>query len=299
MIYICIPVFNRLKYTILCVESILRLNDDNLKIIICDDASQDGTYAYITQNYPMVVVLKGDGNLWWTGGTNLCVKYVLSICKADDYIFTLNNDTEVTPTLFSNLRATAKKFPNAIIGGLSLFISDKRSIEITAFKAKKTFPFSKYHKPIFDWGTPNTVIQSDFMEVDSLSGKGVLIPVKVFDTVGLYNAEKLPHYHADTEFTRRAKDAGVFLVVDFQAVIYSHQELSGIGQVNGTPNLMEFVRSFNTLRSSNDLRTMANRARIIYGKKWRIYMFFNFLKICFDFSKRYLRAIFNRLFIKN
>ena len=103
MVFICIPVFNRLSYTISCIKSIREQSYTHYKTIICDDNSTDGTAEYLLKNAPDVTVLHGDGNLWWTGGTNKCVEYALKIAKPDDYIFTLNNDTELTSNVLQTL----------------------------------------------------------------------------------------------------------------------------------------------------------------------------------------------------
>jgi GT2 family glycosyltransferase len=36
-------------------------------VIVVDDGSSDRTAEEVAENYPKVTILKGDGNLWWTG----------------------------------------------------------------------------------------------------------------------------------------------------------------------------------------------------------------------------------------
>lgn len=55
--------------------------------------------------------------------------------------------------------------------------------------------------------------------VDILPGCGVLVPTAVFRAIGLYDNRYCPQYHADSEFTLRAKRAGYEVVVDTSAVI--------------------------------------------------------------------------------
>lgn len=288
-IYICIAVFNRLKYTIRCIESIKKQTYTNFELIICDDASTDGTWEYISTHYPEIVLLKGDGNLWWTGGTNRCVEYALSKANDDDYVFTINNDTELEPHVLETLLKFSLEKRGAIVGAVNVFFNDKNKIEPSVFKKKGTFPFALYHDFINRWGDDIRNVKVDYCEADSLSGKGVLVPIKVFRQVGIYNFEKLPHYHADTEFIRRAKEMGGFLCfINYKAKVFSHQELSGLGQINTEPNVKEFVQSFFTIKSANHLRTLWNRCQLIYKPFWRTYFVFNVLKIVLGYFKRLL-----------
>ena len=66
-IYIVIPVFNRLKFTKDCLDSLRKQSYGEFKVIVVDDGSTDGTYQHLKENYPEVIVLQGDGNLWWAG----------------------------------------------------------------------------------------------------------------------------------------------------------------------------------------------------------------------------------------
>lgn len=79
-------------------------------------------------------------------------------------------------------------------------------IEATAFKKRGGYLFPKYQYPIIKHGAVNNDEKlSEFYGTDSLSGKGVLIPVYVIKKIGNYRWEKLPHYYGDIEYTIREK----------------------------------------------------------------------------------------------
>jgi glycosyltransferase involved in cell wall biosynthesis len=51
MIHVIIPTFNRLNYTITCLNSLKRQdNSKELNIIVVDDRSTDGTKKYLKRN---------------------------------------------------------------------------------------------------------------------------------------------------------------------------------------------------------------------------------------------------------
>jgi GT2 family glycosyltransferase len=237
-----------------------------------------------------VTVLQGDGNLWWSGSTNKCVEYVLQKANDDDCIFTLNNDTELATDTLSNLMNFYAQNPNSIIACGNYFWDDKSRLEATAFVKRKKYPFPLYHEPLFPYGTKRSELSQSSYEVSSVSGKGVLIPVTVFKQIGLYNAEKLPQYHGDTEFTRRASEAGYKVFINLNAIIYTDQNATGIGQVNSpTISMKEFIQSFSALRSENHLTTLYYRSKLIYGNKWLFYLVFNILSISYRFMIRYFQ----------
>jgi GT2 family glycosyltransferase len=67
-VYIIIPVHNRKQITIACLENLNTCGDlQKYRVIVVDDGSKDGTAEAIREQYPMVEILTGDGNLWWMG----------------------------------------------------------------------------------------------------------------------------------------------------------------------------------------------------------------------------------------
>jgi GT2 family glycosyltransferase len=295
MIYICIPVFNRVAYTRKCILSIKEQSFTNYTIIICDDGSTDGTTDLIHSEFSDVIILPGNGNLWWSGGTNKCVEWALERSSPGDFIFTLNNDTELASDTFLVLTEFSKNHAGSIISCGNYFNNDRNKLEATAFVEKGKRPFPLYHRLLFPWGQDVDGLEMRIYEVNSVSGKGVLIPVEAFQKVGLYNADKLPQYHGDTEFTRRASEAGFKIFLNLNAVIYTDQSASGIGQVNSAVSLKEFVKSFRSLRSENNLLSLYNRAILVYHRKWFIYLVANVFSIIVRFIKRYVKYLIKSL----
>ncbi|MBC7913114.1 MAG: glycosyltransferase family 2 protein [Pyrinomonadaceae bacterium] len=73
------------------LPSVLKSGYSNLEIIVADNASTDGTAAFLHEKYPEVTLLSNPENLGFTGGYNA----VLSKVEAD-YLVLLNSDVEVT-----------------------------------------------------------------------------------------------------------------------------------------------------------------------------------------------------------
>ena len=92
MLYILIPVYNRLHDTVRILECLSRQSFKDFKVVVIDDGSSDGTGRVLQAKYPWVIKLEGDGNLWWTGAINKGVEYCLRTGKRADYVMTINND---------------------------------------------------------------------------------------------------------------------------------------------------------------------------------------------------------------
>ncbi len=93
MLHIVIPVHNRKYLTNKCLNSLQRQTYKNFNIIVIDDGSTDGTSKMIQNDFPGVILLHGDGNLWWTGATNMGCRYAIE--NGAKYILTLNDDVIV------------------------------------------------------------------------------------------------------------------------------------------------------------------------------------------------------------
>jgi len=268
----------------------MRQHDQNFRIILADSASTDGTPEKIREQYPEVVVLETTDAMWWTGATNLCVREALRSAGKDDFIFTLNNDTELAPGAIEQLLKAVASNPGSIIGAVNLFYADHDKIEPSAFKRNdQSRLFKKYHYPVCKWGE-NIGNRTGLVPVDTLSGKGVLIPVDVFNRIGLYNEAELPHYHGDTEFILRCKRAGIRIFLSYDSAIFSHQELSGSGTRTSNPGLKSFIKSFRDLKSANHLTSNLNFCRLVFGKSWQIYFLYGMFRSVFGFLRRYLTS---------
>lgn len=114
------PVFNRRDLTLQCLRSIYRSNLDGIEmdIYIVDDGSTDGTSEAIAHDFPKVHVIKGTGDLWFTGGTNVGVRKALE--QDCDYILMINDDQVFDEDAIHHMIETAEKGKKRVVGSLLL-----------------------------------------------------------------------------------------------------------------------------------------------------------------------------------
>lgn len=217
-LFIIIPVYNRKQLTRNCLLSLRKQTFLNFTTVVIDDGSSDGTTEMIKKEFSEVVLLNGDGNLWWTGATNIGVKYVLENAAKADYILTLNDDTIIQPNYLETLIVCASNHQRSLIGSIALKNIDRMTIEdggvkINWFTAKFKFLARGNKYKIIVNEEPSVT------PVDVLSGRGTLIPIETFHEIGLYDFLRLPHYGADYEFSHRAKKNGYNLFINYKSTV--------------------------------------------------------------------------------
>jgi GT2 family glycosyltransferase len=259
-VFVVIAVHNRLDFTRACLASLAEQSHGALTIIVVDDGSTDGTSAMISNSFPNVEMLHGDGSLWWAGATNRGVSWALQRATDADFVLTMNNDTEVSPRYVESLIAAARRFPNALIGSLSVDIADPSHPLYwgtrTDWRAAKSCRDAPPSPPFDDSMTP------DCHTVDVLPGRGTLIPLHAFRTSGVFDAGRLPQYGADYEFAVRAHRAGYPLLVNRASVVRTHGEATGAGPKLRKLSVRAFIVSYFSIRSPSCLRYQWRFARL-------------------------------------
>lgn len=220
-VYIVIPVHNRRNMTRDCLSSLECQAEQEFAVIVVDDGSTDGTSEMIRQEFPDVVLLSGNGDLWWVGAINLGIRYVMQMCGPEDLVLTLNNDLVVSPNYIGSLLHAAQSRPDAIIG----------SVETTE-ESPRTIKNGGYH---VNWVTAKNTIMNkgrkldDFppnylLAVPKLTGRGTLFPTKVFRKVGLYDDVHFKQC-GDMELPSRAHlKHGYQLFVCYDSVVISRAQ---------------------------------------------------------------------------
>jgi GT2 family glycosyltransferase len=247
---ILIPVFNNLGYTKKCIENLKQQLADLpglvSYIIIIDDGSTDGTSEWIKENHSDVYVLKGDGNLWWSGGINLGVRFALEDLKTD-YILWWNNDVLARADYFSNLNSLLHTHPETTILGSKIFVLNKEVI----WGMGGRFDSRTGTRFMFGEQTPDNEDFRKPFDVDWFPGMGTVIHRKVFEVTGYLDEKNFPQYHGDSDFTFRAKKAGFRLIAHPELVLYNDNSNTGLRHKGSIVNL---YRSLTSIKSNYNIK---------------------------------------------
>ncbi|SKB72606.1 glycosyltransferase family 2 protein [Dyadobacter psychrophilus] len=229
--------FNQPKVT----EDLLRSLDEvntypNLEIIVVDNGSKPNPVPEWIPRYPGVKFVRSEKNTGFAGGNNIGIQHATG-----EYLFLINNDTEVTAELIGKLVATMDANPK--IG----MISPK----IHYFDQPGMLQYTGY-TPMNYYTARNACIgqfEQDRGQYDSLSGvtgyahgAAMMIRREALEKAGVM-AENYFLYYEELDWCERIRKAGYEIHVDLSALIY-HKESVAVGKRSA---LKEFFMNRNRI----------------------------------------------------
>jgi len=259
-----IPVFNRLDYNKECLRILDKQRDTSLfvkneiVIIVVDDGSSDGTGDWIRENHPEVIVLQGDGNLWYAGSMNLGMRYAFETLDSDFIMVWENDIFPLDNNYFNNLQVILDKWDGKSTICSRLYYRIQPEI---IFGIGGIFNFKTGKKGLIGRGDRDTPENSRDMEVDWFLGQGVLIHRDLVENVGYFDNINFPQYSADVDYGVRMKKGGYKNIVYYELKLLNDTETTGLShQINKT--LGQFFTSLFSIRSATNIRRDINFYRI-------------------------------------
>lgn len=237
-IYIVIPVFNRLAMTQSLVDCLRKqVVDTPMQMVVVDDGSTDGTDQWLARQDD-IEVLRGDGNLFWGGAVDFAFRHLQARAGKGDWILLMNNDTLVAPSFVMTLLATARKHAPAAVGSVIRNEVPPHQLlslggTVNAWRLLTSDLLPREARAVEYSG-------ADTLQVDVLSGRGVLFPWEGIVAAGGMRPRLLPHYFADYELSLRVRKKGWHLLVTPRAAVLSADDH---GSARRSPSLREKLLS--------------------------------------------------------
>lgn len=246
-IAIVIPIYNRLQITksgLLNIHlALLNVKENshfNFDVIIVDDGSDDGSSEWIKENYPAVKILRGDGNLWWTGSVDLGARMAVNELGYD-YVLLWNDDTICNQDYFEELiNILNQSFYNNKILVSKVLWQDEREV-IFNFGC---YLDSKNGKKILNGSNEvDSDKYNNIIKVDWSGGMGTLIPKEVLKSIDFFDPKNFPQYHGDSDMFLRAKKNGFETFAIPTLKIYNNKDTSGIKRIKNFKDLKNYFTS--------------------------------------------------------
>ena len=211
-LYIVIADFNGYEQTRRCLQAIFACKDVPFVVVLVDHGTCDETEIGLRVEFPDVFRVKGSADLWWTGATNLGIKVALQ--QGAETIMLLNNDCYVTASTLKSMLEYSNMWPEAIIAPVQ---RDWKSGALLAISANSCLLLGFLTRP-----GPRQVdsCMPALLPVELIiGGRGVVITKSVFERIGLFDEQNLPHYGADHDFYMRARKVDINLYVATRVLV--------------------------------------------------------------------------------
>lgn len=250
--------YNQTAVTRELLDSIRRQDYPNTEVIVVDNASRENVADALANLYPEVKFLSSERNLGFAGGNNLAVPEATG-----DYLFFINNDTELTDGCIQTLVALFAQSPR--IGAASplicYFNDGSRPRDLIQYAGMT---------PVHPLTARNQTIgqkQDDLGQFSAPAptayahGAAMMFSRQVIENVGLM-ADDFFLYYEELDWGERVRRAGHEIWVEPRAKIY-HKESVTVGKLGA-------------------LKTYyLNRNRVWFMRRnfpgWRLWLFYAFL----------------------
>lgn len=213
---IIIPVFNQWNYTYVCLKSILEHTENvTYEIILADDMSTDETVN--ADKYAENIKIVRDGeNRGFLLNCNNAAQYA-----EGEYIFFLNNDTQVQPGWLDSLVELIESNDQIGMVGSKLVYPDGRLQEAggVIWNDASGWNYGRLDdpaKPEYNY----------VKEVDYISGAAIMIRKDLWNIIGGFDERYVPAYYEDTDLAFGVRKHGYKVMLQPKSVVIHFEGIS-------------------------------------------------------------------------
>lgn len=189
----------------------------------------------------MIHVLKGDGNLWWTGAVNTGTRYAVEHLNAD-FVLLWNDDTLCHTSYFAELNTLLTRdstYHNSILVSKIYWLDESD----TLFNYGCYYSDKTGKKKLIGVNEKDSGQFSAIIPIDWSGGMGTIIPAKILTEVGYFDAAHFPQYHGDLDFFLRAGKRGYRSYAVPTLKIYNNRDSTGVSTAKSFADLKNLLLS--------------------------------------------------------
>ncbi len=230
LVSIIIVNYNGRRFLKECFNSLKNISYPNYEILFVDNASTDGSIAFIKQNYPQTKIIRNRKNLGFTIANNNA-----SYMAKGKYLFFLNNDTKVDPKVLSRSVEKMEEDPTVGICACKIMTYDGKS-QFHAGTGLDIYGYPVVGRKIF-----------------YAEGSSLMIRKVLFHRLGGFDP-KYFMFHEDIDLAWRTWLMNYQVVPIPEAIIYHMHGGSAGGAVVGGRYVSTLFRRY--LSERNNIRTI-------------------------------------------
>ncbi len=212
-----------------CLPSVVKTDYPNLEIIVADNASTDGSAAWIADEYPSVKIVRHPDNWLFCRGNNAAIPHATG-----DFVLLLNNDVEVPPGWLRPLVQTMTRHPD--VGAVQpklLQYEDRDRFEYAGgaggFLDRAGYPFTRGR--LFDTMERDRGQYDDACDVFWATGAAILLRRSTLEEVGLLD-ERFEMHMEEIDLCWRLQRHGYRVRVQPESTVY---HIGGASLPQGSP----------------------------------------------------------------
>lgn len=224
--------YNKRDDLLRALESVTLSEYPDLRVVVVDNASSDGSADAVEERYPRVALIRNADNLGAAGGRNVGWKH-LQNHGACDYLVFLDDDSEVAPSYFAAIASCFEAYPEAgVVGGKALTGVNSGVIMSAGIAVNLYTGF------VGDIGVGEEDVgqYERRRELQACGGFALAVRAAVFEELNGIDEQFNPYGWEEVDFCLRARSAGYRVRYEPRAVL-CHK-----GSKAGRPPKAEYER---------------------------------------------------------
>lgn len=271
-LHLIVPIHNASEYLPAFLDSLKAQSYQGFQLVVVDDGSTDGSSSIVHDHFPEARILHGDGNFWWTKSINTGIRFSLNDAECR-YVLLLNVDMVADSQYLETMIAANGESEDMILGSAIYDIAKQTKYDL-GWK--------------INWLTAGAVNNASMshddsrvlLEVDVVSGRGMLVPRRIIENIGFFDEARFPQYYADVAYSVKALKKGYHIYCNQKGILFSHTEATGITHFTERISLRNIWGYLTSVKSPGKLTMRWKGAIQIVPRRYLInFLFFDTVRV--------------------